>query len=93
MGFLGKRKNKKFSYTPRYLKPEQAKSPYEISQKFDDYRTTLETPSTLKGKFTSAWGEYRENPSNPANRRVLYIGGVLVVFFLMFMEFDLSMFF
>jgi len=80
MGLLTKRKNKKFSYTPRYYKNDKEGSPYEISQKFDEYRRTLETPKGLKGKFTTAWDEYRETPKGGANKRVLYICIALLIF-------------
>jgi len=93
MGLLGKKKNKKFSYTPRYYKQDGEKSPFEMTHKFDEYRKTIDTPNSLKGKFASAWDEYRENPKNPANTRVLYICVVLLLVFLYIIDFDLSIFF
>lgn len=93
MGLLGKRKNKKFSYTPRYYKNDSEGSPYEISQKFDEYRRTIETPKGIKGRFTNAWDEYRETPKADANRRVLYICIALLLVFLFIIDFDLSIFF
>ncbi len=92
MGILARRKNKKFSYTPRYYKNDSEESPYAIKQKFDAYRTTLETPKGMKGKFSKAWDEYRSNPRSDSNKRILYICIVLVVLFLFFIEFDLSIF-
>lgn len=93
MGLLSRRKNKKFSYTPRYYKNEGEGSPFEISQKFDEYRRTIETPKGIKGKFSAAWDEYRETPKGGANRRVLYICIVLLLVFLFIIDFDLSIFF
>lgn len=93
MGLLARRKNKKFNYTPRYYKNEGEGSPFEISQKFDKYRRTIDTPKGLKGKFSAAWDEYRENPKSSANKRVLYICIALLLVFLFFIEFDLSIFF
>ncbi len=93
MGLLTRRKNKKYSYTPRYYKSEAEDSPFAIKQKFDPYRSTLETPSGMKGKFSKAWDEYRSNPRSNSNKRVLIIGIILVILFLFFIEFDLSIFF
>lgn len=92
MGLLTRRKNKKFSYSPRYYKQDGDGSPYSIKQKFDDYRTTLETPKSVKGKFSQAWDEYRSNPKSNANKRILVIGAVLVLVFLFIIEFDFSIF-
>lgn len=92
MGLLTRRKNKKYGYQPRYYKNDGEGSPFEISQKFDDYRKTINNPTNLKGKFSSAWDEYRENPKSSANKRVLYICIVLLVIFLFFIEFDFSIF-
>lgn len=93
MGLLSRRKNKTFSYTPRYYKQDGEGSPYSIKQKFDDYRTTLETPKGVKGKFSQAWEEYRNNPRSSANKRIVIIGAFLVLLFLLFIEFDFSIFF
>ncbi len=93
MGLLTRRKNKKFSYTPRYYKNEKEGSPFEINQKFDSYRNTIEPAKGLKGKFSTAWDEYRSNPKSSANKRVLYICIVLLILFLFIIDFDLSIFF
>lgn len=93
MGLLTKRKNKKFSYTPRYYKSESEGSPFEISQKFDEYRRTIETPGGIKGRISNAWDEYRETPKGGANRRVLYICIALLIVFLFIIDFDLSIFY
>lgn len=92
MGLLSRRKNKRFSYSPRYYKQEGEGSPYTIKQKFDDYRSTLETPKGVKGKFSQAWEEYRSNPKSSANKRTLFIGVILLVIFLFIIEFDFSIF-
>lgn len=92
MGLLSRRKNKKFSYSPRYYKQDGEGSPYTIKQKFDDYRSTLETPKGVKGKFSQAWEEYRSNPKSSANKRTLFIGLLLLVIFLFIIEFDFSIF-
>ena len=51
MGLLKLRKNKKFSYTPRYYKGGEEGSPFQIKHKFDDYRKTVGSNSGLKNKF------------------------------------------
>ena len=91
MGLLTRRKNKKFSYTPRYYKGEG--SPYEIKHKFDDFRTTVGDNKNLKQKFNNAVEELKHNPDEAANRRILIIVAVLVFLFLLIIGFDLSIFF
>lgn len=91
MGLLKTRKNKKFSYTPRYYKGEG--SPYEIKHKFDEHRTTVGSNSGLKTKFNNAVNDFKHNPDKAADRRVLIIVGILVLIFLFIIGFDLSIFF
>ncbi|WP_370227368.1 riboflavin synthase subunit beta [Mesoflavibacter sp.] len=91
MGLLTRRKNKKFSYTPRYYKGEG--SPYEIKHKFDDFRTTVGDNKNIKQKFNNAIDELKHNPDQAANRRILIIVAVLVFLFLLIIGFDLSIFF
>lgn len=93
MGLLKLRKNKKFSYTPRYYDNKGEGSPYEIKHKFDDYRKTVGNNSGLKTKFVNAIDDYKNNPDKQANRRILIIVGVLVLIFLFIIDFDLSIFF
>ncbi|WP_299555594.1 riboflavin synthase subunit beta [Seonamhaeicola sp.] len=91
MGLLKLRKNKKFSYSPRYYKGEG--NPYEIKHKFDEHRTTVGNNSGLKTKFNNAINDYKYNPNKEANKRVLIIVAVLVLIFLFIIGFDLSIFF
>ncbi|WP_412984355.1 riboflavin synthase subunit beta [Pontimicrobium sp. IMCC45349] len=90
MGILKTRKNKKYDYKPRFYKGEG--SPYEIKHKFDDNRKTIGNPG-LKGKFNNAIEDYKENPNEEANRRVLIVIAVLVLIFLFIIDFDLTIFF
>lgn len=93
MGIFKLRKNKKFSYTPRFYKAnEDGSSPFEIKHKFDDYRKTVGSTG-LKGKFTNAFEELKDKPDREANRRILIIVAVLVLVFLFIIDFDLSIFF
>jgi len=91
MGILKVRKNKKFSYTPRYYKGEG--NPYEIKHKFDEHRTTVGNNNGLKSKFVNAINDYKTNENKEANRRVLIIVAVLILVFLFIIGFDLSIFF
>lgn len=90
MGLFRRRKNKKFNYTPRHYQGEG--SPYQMKGKFDDYRKTLNGPSGIKEKFTTAWEDYKSNNDESVNKRVIIIILVLVVLFLLFIDFDLSIF-
>lgn len=92
MGILSTRKNKKFSYTPRYYKGEG--NPFEIKHKFDEHRVTSGSNRGLKTKFNNAMNDYKYNPDrHGANRRVLIIVGALILIFLFIIDFDLSIFF
>ena len=91
MGILKVRKNKKFSYTPRYYKGEG--SPYEIKHKFDEHRVTVGNNNGIKSKFVNAINDYKTNENNEANKRVIIIVAVLVLVFLFIIGFDLSIFF
>ena len=92
MGLLKLRKNKKFDYTPRYFNDKGEGSPFEIKHKFDDYRKTVGDNKGLKAKFGEAIDDYK-NPDKKANRRILIILAILVLVFLIFIDFDLSIFF
>lgn len=93
MGMFKLRKNKKFSYTPRFYKSnEDGSSPFEIKHKFDDYRKTVGSAG-LKTKFSNALEDLKENPDREANRRILIIVAILLLVFLFIIDFDLSIFF
>jgi len=92
MGILNTRKNKRYSYQPRYYKGEG--SPYELKHKFDDFRVTVGNDKGLKTKLNNAVGDYKYNSDKSgANRRILIIIGVLILVFLFIIDFDLSIFF
>ena len=91
MGILSTRKNKKYSYTPRYYKGSG--NPYELKHRFDDYRVTAGSNKGLKTKLNNALDDYKHNrDTSGANGRVLVIIGVLVLIFLFIIDFDLSIF-
>ncbi|GAA4958809.1 riboflavin synthase subunit beta [Algibacter aquimarinus] len=93
MGILKLRKNKKFSYTPRYYDDKGHGNPYEIKHKFDEFRTTVGSNPGLKGKITNALDELKNNKDKAANRRILIIAAMLILVFLFIIDFDLSIFF
>ena len=92
MGILKTRKNKKYSYAPRYFDDKGQGSPYEIKHKFDEYRTTVGANKSLKGKVNAAIDDLKNNPDDTVNKRVLIIIGILVLVFLFIIDFDLSIF-
>jgi hypothetical protein len=93
MGILKVRKNKKFSYTPRYFDDKGQGNPFEIKHKFDDFRKTVGSNNGFKTKIVNALDDLKSNPDKQADRRVLIIIAVLVLVFLFIIEFDLSIFF
>ena len=91
MGILSTRKNKKYSYQPRFYKGEG--SPFELKHKFDEYRVTASSNKGLKRKFNNAINDYKSNEDTTgANRRVLVIIAILILVFLFIIDFDLSIF-
>jgi hypothetical protein len=93
MGFMKLRKNKRFNHIPRFYDDKGQGNPFEIKHKFDDYRSTIGTNNSLKGKVNNAFVDYKQNPDRLANRRVLIIIAVLIIIFLFIIDFDLSIFF
>lgn len=89
MGFI-KRENKKFDYKPRYYKGEG--NPYEMKQKFDQFRTTIGKKKNLKGKFNSAFNEFKDS-GYQLNKTIVFIALILTLIFLFIIDFDLSIFF
>ena len=92
MGIFKTRKNKTFSYSPRYWDDNGEGSPYKIEGRFDKYRTTVGKSKNLKDKFKTAWEELRHNSDRKANRRILWIFLILLLIFLYLIDFDLSIF-
>lgn len=92
MGLMGKRKNKKFSYQPRYFDDKGQGNPYEFKHKFDEFRVTVGSDRGLKAKISNALKDLKHNQNREANRRILIIVCILVLIFLFIMGFDLSIF-
>lgn len=89
MGFI-KRTNKKFDYKPRYYQGEG--NPYEVKHKFDEFRTTTGKNKNLKAKLITAWDELKESRGRGINKTIVLIVVLLTFLFLLFIDFDLSIF-
>ncbi len=93
MGILGKRKNKKYGYTPRFYNNEAEGSPYAMEHKFDKFRSTVGGNVGLKSKLVSAWDDLRSKQDKNVKLRILVIISLLVLIFLFIIDFDLSIFY
>lgn len=92
MRVLSRRKNKKYSYKPRYFDNEGKDGhPFEIKHKFDDQRSTVHNRG-LKSKFNNALRDYKEGTEKTARTRIYIIVAILVLLFLWLIDFDLSIF-
>lgn len=91
MGLMKLKKNRKYSYKPRYYQGDS--NPYELKHKFDDHRTTVNPANGIKGKWNAAIEDHNHNKNDNVNKRVIIIAGVLVFLFLLIIDFDLSIFF
>ncbi|MFT5761454.1 MAG: hypothetical protein ACI8WA_000569 [Polaribacter sp.] len=89
MGFI-KRTNKKFDYKPRFYEGEG--NPYEIKNRFDQFRSTVGNNKGLKTKFVSAWDELKESKGKGVNKTLITIIAILTLIFLYIIDFDLSIF-
>jgi hypothetical protein len=91
MGILGRRKNKKYNYQPRFYKSEDGSKPFEMKGKFDDHRTTL-GKNGLKKNFLNAVNDFNEGVTADVKKRLYIIITILILIFLWFIDFDLSIF-
>lgn len=93
MGIIPSKKNKRYSYTPRYYKNDGEGSPFEMKHKFDDSRTTVGSQGGIRSRFNAVMDEMDKAPDKTVNKRIYIIIAVLVLLFLIFIDFDLSIFF
>ncbi|WP_297792513.1 riboflavin synthase subunit beta [uncultured Eudoraea sp.] len=94
MGKFSKlRKNRKYKYTPRYYDDKGEGNPYKIQPKLDKFRTTVDAPRGLKGKFSNAMADMRTSGDQNLRLRMLIIIAILILIFLYIIDFDLSIFF
>ncbi len=92
MGLISKRKNKKFSYEPRYYNSDKEGSPFQIEHKFDKFRSTVGDSKGWKGKFKDAVADLKNNSNKRASRTIFIIVSIFVLIFLYIIDFDLSIF-
>lgn len=97
MGMLSKiirlRKNTKFNYNPRYYNDKGKGNPFKLEHKFDEFRSTVDTPRGIKGKFGSAMEDMRKSGDRNLKIRMAIIISILILIFLYIIDFDLSIFF
>ena len=93
MGLLKSKKNKKFSYSPRYYDDKGKGNPFEIKTKFDEFRTTTGENHGLINKFKLAWADVKEKADRQTNIRIAIIITILLAIFLFIIDFDLSIFY
>ncbi|MCR9264762.1 MAG: riboflavin synthase subunit beta [Flavobacteriaceae bacterium] len=84
------KKNKSFSYSPRYYKGEG--NPYKIEHKLDKFRSTAHTQRGLLNKIGSAKEDLKMEGDKNMKLRFLVIVAILVLLFLFVIDFDLSIF-
>jgi len=87
------RKNKKFSYSPRYFDDNGEGNPFKIEHKLDKYRTTVDSRGGLRSKFNNAMADIKKTGDRNLNLRLLIILAVLILVVLYIIDFDLSIFF
>lgn len=98
-----KKVHKKFEYTPRYY---SGKNPYKIKHRFEEFRTTSKKTKGIKNKINKALNELKDdgsieyenevfvsNSTFNSKRVVIYIAMILVLIFLLIIDFDLSIFY
>ncbi len=90
--FTKLRKNKKYSYSPRYYDNKDEGSPFKMEHKLDKYRSTVDSPKGLKGKWGSAMSDLKKEGDRNLRLRMLVITAILVFIFLYIIDFDLSIF-
>ena len=86
------KKNKKYSYKPRFYNNKGEGSPFKIERKLDKFRT-VGSARGLKGKFNNAMEDLKRNGDPYVKIRMLIIIAILVFIFLYIIDFDLSIFF
>lgn len=84
------KRNKSFDYKPRYYKGDG--NPFKIEHKLDQYRTTAHTTRGLKNKVSTAIDDLKNEGDRNLRIRFLIILAVLILLFLLIIDFDLTIF-
>lgn len=93
MGLFKPRTNKKFNYAPRHYESDREGSPFRIEQKFDKFRNTIGDNKSLKAKFMAAVADFKNYSDAQSSKRILIIIAVLILLFLVIIDFDLTIFY
>ena len=97
MGMLSKftrlKRSKKFEYQPRYYDDKGKGNPFKMAPRFDEYRSTVNAPRGLKGKFGNAMADVRQKGDRNLRLRMAIILSILIFIVLYILDFDLSIFF
>lgn len=88
--FVRLRKNKAFSYAPRYY--QGGNHPFKMLHKFDTSRSTSPAAKGLATKFSAAIEDLKIRGDKHHTLRLLIITAVLVIAFFFSIGFDLSIF-
>jgi hypothetical protein len=87
------RKNKKYSYKPRYFDDKGEGMPFKIERKLDRYRTTVDQSGGIKTRFRRAMSDLKLEGDRYQGLRFLIILIILLLIVLYILDFDLSIFF
>jgi len=90
--FTKLRKNKKYGYSPRYYDDKGEGNPFKIEHKLDKYRSTVNNPGGVKGRWGNAMSDLRREGDRNLRLRMVIIIAILVFIFLYIIDFDLSIF-
>lgn len=94
MGRFSKlRKNKKYSYKPRYFDDKGEGNPFKVQHKFDKYRSTVDSPGGIKRRWKSALSDLKQQGDRNLKLRFWIILAILLLIVLYILDFDLSIFF
>ncbi|WP_373517204.1 riboflavin synthase subunit beta [Pricia sp.] len=91
--FTRLKSSKKFDYQPRYFDDKGKGNPFKMEPKFDKFRSTVDSPRGLKGKFGNAMSDVRQQGDRNLKKRMVIIIAVLLLIVLYIFDFDLSIFF
>ena len=87
------RKNKKYSYKPRYFDDKGEGNPFKVEHKFDKYRSTVDAPGSIKNRFRNAMSDLKQEGDRNLKIRFWVILIILLIIVLFILDFDLSIFF
>ncbi|TDQ29334.1 riboflavin synthase subunit beta [Zeaxanthinibacter enoshimensis] len=91
--FTKLRKNKKFDYSPRYFDDKGEGSPFKIEHRLDKYRTTVDSPGGIRGRWNQAMSDMKNAGDRNLKWRFYIILTILILIFLYIIDFDLSIFY